>query len=172
MTEDTSGRTTIESEIVAEGDERIVVRRLEPGDLEAVIAVDARNVGRRREEYFKVKLEQNLAETGIKVSLAAEIESCFGGFLLARVYYGEFGTLEPVAVLDTIAVHPDFQHQGIGTALLRQLRMNLGALGVTRVQTEVGWANQELMTFFRREGFLPAPRYCLDLDLEMRHTSR
>jgi ribosomal protein S18 acetylase RimI-like enzyme len=165
---------TIEPEVVAEGDEHIVVRRLEPGDLEAVIAVDARNVGRRRDEYFKAKLEQNLTETGIKVSLAGVTEGCFGGFLLARVYYGEFGTLEPVAVLDTIAVHPDFQGQGIGTALLRQLRMNLGALGVARVQTEVGWNNQELMKFFRREGFVPAPRYCLDLDLDLEagHASR
>jgi len=38
------------------------------------------------------------------VSLAAEIEGLLVGFLLARVYYGEFGTLEPAAVMDTIGV--------------------------------------------------------------------
>jgi len=37
------------------------------------------------------------AETGIKVSLAGELDDCFCGFLLARVYYGEFGAPEPVA---------------------------------------------------------------------------
>jgi ribosomal protein S18 acetylase RimI-like enzyme len=150
---------------VEEHDDRVVVRRLEPEDLDAVIAIDARNVGRRREEYFKVKLQQNLTETGIKISLAAERDGCFCGFLLARVYYGEFGTLEPVAVLDTVGVHPGYKRQGVGTALLRQLRINLAALGVTLLTTQVGWADQQLLRFFHREGFHPAPRYCLDLDL-------
>jgi hypothetical protein len=48
-----------------------IVRRLNPRDLYAVIALDAAIVGRRRDEFFKLKLAQNLAETGIQVSLAA-----------------------------------------------------------------------------------------------------
>jgi ribosomal protein S18 acetylase RimI-like enzyme len=145
--------------------ETVVVRPLRPDDLEAVIALDARNVGRRREEYFALKLAQNLKETGIKVSLAGECDGMFAGFLLARVYYGEFGSLEPVAVLDTLGVHPGFRRRGVGTALLDQLRKNLGALNIARLQTEVSWDEQELLGFFHREGFRPAPRLCLDLDL-------
>lgn len=147
------------------GADTVLVRGLRPEDLESVIALDAKIVGRRRDEYFKVKLRQNLAETGIKVSLAAELDGCFCGFLLARVFYGEFGTMEPVAVLDTLGVHPDFRHRGVGTALLLQLRRNLAALRVSRLQTEVGWDNQELLAFLHREGFRPAARLCLDLDL-------
>ena len=143
----------------------VTVRGLRPADLEWVIAIDARNVGRRREEFFKIKLQQNLQETGIKVSLAAEIDGLFVGFLLARVYYGEFGTLEPVAVLDTIDVHPDFRGQGVGQALLAQLRVNLHALNVTTLRTEVGWDEPTLLTFFQHAGFRPAPRFCLDLAL-------
>ena len=146
----------------------IVVRGLRPEDLEAVIALDAKNVGRPREEYFKVKLQQNLAETGIKVSLAAELDGGFAGFLLARVFYGEFGTLEPVAVLDTLGVHPNRQGQGVGTALIRQLNTNLLGLGVSRLQTEVGWDDQRLLHFFHHEGFRPAPRLCLDLEVRRR----
>jgi len=44
--------------------DKIVVRGLKPEDLEPVIALDAKTVGRRRDEYFKLKLQQNLAETG------------------------------------------------------------------------------------------------------------
>lgn len=145
--------------------ESVVVRNLRPEDLEAVIALDARIVGRRREEYFRVKLRQNLAETGIKISLAAEKDRLFCGFLLARVYYGEFGTMEPVAVLDTIGVHPGFRGQKVGAALLRQLRVNLSGLGVSRLQTEVSWDDLSLLGFFHHQGFRPASRFCLDLDL-------
>jgi predicted N-acetyltransferase YhbS len=142
-----------------------VVRNLRPTDLEAVIALDAKNVGRRREEYFRVKLQQNLAETGVKVSLAAEVDGSFTGFLLARVYYGEFGRTEAVAVLDTIGVHPDFHGRGVGAALMNQLCINLAALGVSHLQTEVGWDDLPLLGFFHHRGFRPAQRLCLDLDL-------
>lgn len=143
-----------------------VVRRLKPRDLEAVIALDAANVGRRRDEYFKMKLAQNLAETGIEISLAADLDGAFAGFLLARVFYGEFGQTEKVAVLDTFAVHPRFQGQGVGHALMDQLRTNLLGLGIRTLQTEVDWDDQTLVGFFHREGFRPAARLCLDQDLE------
>jgi ribosomal protein S18 acetylase RimI-like enzyme len=147
-------------------DEEIVVRRLLPVDLEAVVRLDAKVTGRSRSEYFKLKLRENLAETGIKVSLAAELDELFVGYLLARVYYGEFGLMEPTAVLDTLGVHPEFQHKGIGAALLRQLCTDLRGLGVGRLQTEVSWQDLDVLAFLQRQGFRPAPRLCLDLDLE------
>jgi ribosomal protein S18 acetylase RimI-like enzyme len=149
-----------------------VVRQLRPQDLEAVIALDAKAVGRRREEYFKVKLKQAMSDTGIQVSLGAEVEGIFAGFLLARVYYGEFGAPEPVAVLDTMGVHPDFRGRGVGNDLIDQLRTNLLGLGIRTLQTEVSWQNPGLLAFFQREGFQPAPRFCLDLDLEKTRHSK
>jgi predicted N-acetyltransferase YhbS len=145
--------------------EAVMVRNLRPDDLEAVVALDARNTGRRRDEYFKIKLRQNLEETGIRVSLAAELDDGFVGFLLARVYYGEFGNLEPVAVLDTMDVHPMFRRQGVGAALLGQLHTNLAGLGVPALRTEVSWDDSELLSFFHHTGFRPAQRLCLELAL-------
>jgi GNAT superfamily N-acetyltransferase len=142
-----------------------VVRQLRPQDLDAVIALDAKAVGRRREEYFKLKLKQALSDTGIQISLGAELDGIFVGFLLARVYYGEFGAPEPVAVLDTMDVHPDFRGRGVGSDLIDQLRTNLLGLGIRTLQTEVSWQNPGLLAFFQHEGFQPAPRFCLDLDL-------
>jgi ribosomal protein S18 acetylase RimI-like enzyme len=146
----------------------IVVRGLTPEDLEAVVAIDAKSTGRRREEYFRIKLKQNLTETGIKVSLAAEADGLFRGFLLARVYYGEFGTLEPVAVLDTLGVHPETRGVGIGHALMEQLLINLAGLGVPTLRTEVAWDDMLLLAFFQRERFRPAARLCLELPVTHR----
>ncbi len=143
----------------------VVVRNLRPRDLERVVDVDTRNTGRSRTQYFKVKLAQALADTGIQVSLAAELEGAFAGFLLARVYYGEFGATEQSASLDTIGVHPRFHGRGVGRAMLRQLRQNLMGLGIQVLRTEVSWQDQRLLQFFHREGFAPAKRLCLDLDL-------
>ena len=146
--------------------DEITVRRLLPADLDPVIRLDAKITGRQRTEYFKLKLKENLAETGIKVSLAAELDGIFVGYLLARVYYGEFGMTEPAAVLDSLGVHPEFRQKGVGTALLRQLRMDLGGLGVGRLQTEVSWDDTDILAFFRHEGFRPAARLCLDLEID------
>ena len=144
----------------------VVVRNLRPSDLDAVILLDAKNVGRRRDEFFKLKLKQALSDTGITVSLAAELEGAFVGFLLARVFYGEFGVTEPVAVMDVIDVHPDFRGHHVATALLDQLRTNLLGLGIQVLRTEVSWDDTDLLGFFRRERFVMAQRLCLDLDLE------
>ena len=152
--------------------ETTVVRNLQPSDLESVIALDARIVGRRRDEYFRVKLRESQQETGIRISLAAEQAGLFCGFLLGKVYYGEFGTLEPVAVLDTLGVHPGFRGRGVGAALLEQLRTNLAGLGVGSVRTEVSWDDQPLLGFFHRQGFRPAARICLDLDPTARSSAR
>ena len=148
------------------GSDAIVVRNLRAADLEAVIAIDARSTGRRREEFFKPKLDQVLNDTGIAVSLAAELGGSIVGFLLARVYYGEFGIVEPVAVLDGLGIHPDFSRRGAAAALLEQLKVNLRGLGIGRLRTEVSWDHLELIGFFHREGFRPAPRLCLELGLQ------
>lgn len=144
----------------------IFVRRLRPADLQAVIGLDAKLSGRRRDEYFKLKLELATNETGVEVSLAAESDGLFVGFVIARVFYGEFGIAEPAAVLEVLGVNPDFRGSGIGHALLAQLTTNLLGLGVRKVSTEVAWDNQQVMAFMHHEGFQPAPRLCLDLDCE------
>ena len=142
--------------------EPVNVRRLRPDDLERVIALDARLVGRRRDEFFKVKLAMAMNETGIEVSLAGELDGLFTGFLIARVFYGEFGMMEPSAVLEVLGVHPDFRGRGVGRAMLQQLRTNLLGLGVNTLRTEVAWDDFDLLAFFDRQGFSPAARLCLE----------
>jgi ribosomal protein S18 acetylase RimI-like enzyme len=150
--------------------DQILVRGLKSTDLDAMIAIDAASVGRRRERFLAQKLEQALTDTGIAMSLAAEIDGFVVGFVLATVYYGEFGVLEPAAVLDVIGVRPEFRGRHVAAALIDQLRTNLLGLGIPRLQTEVQWDSQELLAFFHREGFVLAQRICLDLDLEQTRT--
>lgn len=151
--------------------DRVLVRAAQPQDLDVMIAIDASILGRRREEFFKLKLRQAFADTGVAVSLAAELDGRVVGFLLARVYYGEFGLTERAAVMDVIGVHPEFRGRQVGAALVDQLRTNLLALGIRTLQTEVAWQSPELVAFFHHEGFELAPRLCLDLDLARTRSS-
>jgi|KBSSwiStaDraftv2_1062776.scaffolds.fasta_scaffold837820_2 ribosomal protein S18 acetylase RimI-like enzyme len=144
----------------------VTVRTLEPRDLDALVRIDQQWTGRTRREYYELKLKESQRDTGVRVSLAAELDGQVAGFLLARVYYGEFGHPEPVAALDTIAAGKAFAGRHVGAALLRQLRMNLRTLGIDRIQTEVDWDQFALLEFFARSGFRPAARLCLELALD------
>lgn len=143
----------------------VLVRTLRPEDLDAIVRIDERIVGRSRRRYYELKIRDALVPGALKVSLVAEEGGATAGFLLASLYYGEFGLPEPAAVLDTIAVDPDRQGRKVGKALVRQLVMNLRALGIERIRTEVAWDDFALLAFLSHHGFQPARRLCLDLAL-------
>jgi len=143
----------------------VLVRALGAADLDAMVRIDQRILGRARRAYLEPKLRDALTPGALKISLAAEEDGALAGFLLASLYYGEFGLPEPAAALDTIAVDPERRGHKVGKALVRQLMTNLRGLGIEKVSTEVGWDQLELLTFLAHAGFRPAPRFCLELDL-------
>jgi len=140
----------------------IPVRTLQESDLDAVVAIDAASSGRRRPRYFELMLERAVKHSALQVSLVAEMDGRTVGFLLATLYYGEFGVVEPTCSLEAIGVDPRYRGRYVGRALMRQLRLNLGALQISTLRTEVAWDDVELLAFFKREGFLPAGRLCLE----------
>jgi ribosomal protein S18 acetylase RimI-like enzyme len=142
--------------------DRIPVRAMTEGDLPALIGIDRRITGRDRSTYFRQKMHEALKESDIRVSLVAEQSGMPVGFIMARVDFGEFGRVEPTAVMDTIGVDPDFRNQGIGRALLSQLLVNLQTLRVERIRTEVDWRNHELLAFLDHCGFRTSQQICLD----------
>ena len=141
--------------------DRIPVRTIAESDLRALIAIDRRITGRDRSAYFEHKLDEALHESDVRVSLIAERDGGPVGFIMARVDFGEFGRMEPTAVMDTIGVDPDYRQQGIGRALLSQLLVNLMTLRIERIRTELDWRDRELLAFLDRCGFRPSQQLCL-----------
>jgi ribosomal protein S18 acetylase RimI-like enzyme len=142
--------------------DRIPVRTMKEADLAALIDIDRRITGHDRSSYFRRKLEDALHESDVRVSLVAEWDEVPIGFIMARVDFGDFGRMEPTAVLDTIGVDPDYRDQGVGRALLSQLLVNLMTLRIERVRTEVDWQARDLLGFLDRCGFQPAQQLCFD----------
>lgn len=142
----------------------VLVRELTRADLPRVVKIDRLRSGRSRAEYYERKLQEALGSTP-RISLAAEIDGSVVGFIIGRLYYGEFGLPEPSAVIDSLGVDPEFAKQSVGSALLRQLSMNMRSLGIESIRTEVEWDAHDLVAFLARHDFKPAPRLSLELRL-------
>ena len=136
--------------------DRIPVRSMVEGDLGALVRIDRKITGRNRGDYLRRKLEEALFDSGVRVSLVAELGGDPVGFVMARMDFGEFDRTEPVAVIDTIGVHPEFGGSGVGKALLSQLFVNLAALEVEWLETTVAREDFELLGFLYRCGFEPS----------------
>ena len=141
------------------------VRVLTAADAPRLVRMDKAITGRHRAVWYEGKLKRALAESDLKISLGAEVDGILVGAVLGALHYGEFGLPEPVAILDTILVDPEYAGRGVGSALLESLTRNLRALGIPRLRTEVGWDEHELNRFLGRHGFAPAPRLVLERSL-------
>ena len=141
--------------------DRIEVRSLDADDLDRIVRIDRNVIGEAREGYMRAKLDEALNDSAIRVSLIGEIDGQPAGFLMARIDFGDFGRTEPVAVLDTIDVGPEWAQHGVATALLSQLLVNLSALQVEQLETTVGRDNFDLLRFLYHHGFEPSQRIAL-----------
>ncbi len=144
--------------------ETTTVRTMLGSDLDAVVHIDSEASGRRRPRYFELMLQRALQFAGLQVSLVAIVDGALAGYLIASLYYGEYGITEPSASIDAIGVAAHVRRQRVGHSLLQQLRSNLAAIGVTTIRTEVDWDDFDLLPFFSSEGFAPSKRICLELE--------
>lgn len=136
----------------------VLVSAMKRDDLADVVAIDRRIMGGERLAYMQRLLAEAMDESAIRVSLIARVDDVVAGFLMARVDLGDYGRIEPVAVLDTIGVHPDFTHRRVGHALLSQLYVNLAALRIECVETVVAPRDLSLLAFLYDVGFVPSQR--------------
>ncbi|HET9820209.1 MAG TPA: GNAT family N-acetyltransferase [Burkholderiaceae bacterium] len=138
--------------------DRTEVRTMTGADLDAIVRIDRSITGRDRRDYITARLAEAMDDTSVRVSLAARCDGTVVGYLMARADLGDFGRSEPVAVIDTLGVDPDYARRGVGRAMLSQLAANLGALHVERVETIVPLRDLALLSFLHAVGFEPAQR--------------
>jgi ribosomal protein S18 acetylase RimI-like enzyme len=134
------------------------LRAMAAEDLPAIVRIDRLLTGRDRTEYMRAQLAEALDDSAIRISLVARLDDTVVGYLMARTDLGDFGRTEPVAIIDTIGVDPEYAHRGVGHALMSQLFVNLGALRVERVETIIAPRDLALLGFLYGCGFAPSQR--------------
>ncbi len=131
---------------------RLHIRPLTIGDLEAIIEIDHRILGKLRPDYWKKSIEP--PDTRCPLScLVAEYEGKVIGFIVGEVSGWEFGVPDTVGWISTIGVDPSYQHRGVARRLGQEFIKNLKAIGVSVVYTLVNWNDWDLLKFFRAMGF-------------------
>ncbi len=136
-------------------------RPLTAADLEPVIQIDRRLSGRSRRGFFEKRLRAALDDPKGFIYVGVEDGGALAGFVMARLFEGEFGAAAPVAALDAVGVDPDRLGQGLGRALMASLDQVMKTKGVRELRSQVDWANHSLLRFMDAAGFRLAPRLVL-----------
>ena len=143
------------------------IRLMEVDDFSAVVRIDEKVFKASRSDYYRLKFETLVQSPDhLPTSLVAEKEDgTVVGFVMGKLYIGDYGITDEKATLDTIGVDPDYQNKGIGQQLINAFTDHLRSLRVQKVETLVDANDTELMHFFSANGFIPSKTINLERSL-------
>lgn len=160
--------------------ENVKIRVLSENDLDAVVSIDKRILGKERRSFWKRKIAY--ADIYPRPALVAEVDGKVVGFILGYVSGWEFGVPDSVGWIDTLGVDPKYQRSGIGKLLFKELikvfkhsgiekrpeekKEKRRIEGVNVVYTLVNWSRWDLLQFYHAMGFNKGEM--LNLELRIR----
>ena len=148
--------------------QNVKIRILSENDLNAVVRIDRKVLGRERRDFWRRKIAYS--DIYPRPSLVAEVDGKVVGFILGYVSGWEFGVPDSVGWIDTLGVDPDYQRKGIGRLLFNALidifknsgkekkpevkgEKKTNIEGVNVVYTLVNWDRMDLLQFYHTMGF-------------------
>jgi len=141
-----------------------VIRTMVPSDLDRIVEIDIKVLGKPRPDYWEMKLE--LMEKRSQVfSLVAELDGKVIGFIIGDESRWEYGVPENVGWIDTIGVDPDYQRKGIAKILFTEMTNSLKKMDVDTIITFVTRRDWILLKFFNSMGFQKGDLINLELDI-------
>jgi ribosomal protein S18 acetylase RimI-like enzyme len=137
----------------------VAIRPAQPSDLPSVSALDERETGLAKPDYWRDMLAPE------RHFLVAETEQGqLAGFIAGEIRAWEFG--QPAAGwVFAIQIDPAQRLHGVGTQLFEALVARFKSAGVTRVRTLVERKDHLILSFFRAQGMVAGPSLQLDMDV-------
>ncbi len=141
-----------------------VIRTMVPSDLDRIVEIDIKVLGKPRPDYWEIKLK--LVEKRSQVSsLVAELDGKVIGFIIGYESRWEYGVQENIGWIDTIGIDPDYQRKGIAKILFTEMTNNLKKVGVDTIITFVTRLDWKVLKFFNSLGFQKGDMINLELDV-------
>ena len=125
---------------------KVKIREMTDEDISVVLDMDKKMVGEQRAITYRDPLSFYIGAE-LSVSFAAEVDGKVVGFALGRLRDPNTGWLQ------TLAVDPKYQHQGIGAKLVEALVKRCRSKGAKTIHTMVSWRDARMLSFFNSLGF-------------------
>lgn len=134
----------------------VAVRPLQPGDVDAVLAIERDNTGNEARRLFLKETAEFHLQGGTHdlVALVAEDGGKVQGFVIGRISGPEFGSRESLGWVSVVGVQKAARGKGVGKLLGEALLQEFRKRGVRRVRTLVDATDEALLNFFRSLGML------------------
>ena len=129
------------------------IRPLTLNDLDAIVEIDRKVLGKPRQDFWKQRMELINTTRYPHSCLVAELEGKVIGFILGEVSGWEFGVPDTIGWVNTIGVDSAYQHRGVAKRVGEEFIQNVKEIGVSLVYTLVNWNDWALLKFFRAMGF-------------------
>ncbi len=137
----------------------VTIRPAQTSDLPAVSALDERETGTAKPDYWREMLAPD------RHFLVAETDKgALAGFIAGEIRAWEFGQ-PPAGCVFAIQIDPKLRLKGVGTELFKAIVARFKEKGVTRVRTLVDRKDHLILSFFRAQGMVAGPSLQLDMDL-------
>jgi ribosomal protein S18 acetylase RimI-like enzyme len=143
----------------------VAIRPARSGDLDDVVALDARVTGLPKRDYWRGVFRRYGRAAGGRQFLVAEAGGRVVGFVIGEVRDWEFGS-PPCGWVFAIDVHPDARQAGVGTRLLDAIAARFRRQGVRTLRTLLARDNALVLSFFRSQGMMAAAVIPLEKVLE------
>ena len=129
----------------------VIIRKLEPLDIEAVRKIDEKITGKPWEAFWEGKIISRI-QTNPESSLAAEVGGVLVGFCLGDIRGWDFN-IPKSGWIDIIGTDPDFHGKGIARKLLDAEFDFFKKNDVHNVHVLIDWDDISLVDYFSRMDF-------------------
>jgi ribosomal protein S18 acetylase RimI-like enzyme len=128
------------------------IRRMRRGDIDDVLALD-KKLGKGKSSMTRRDMFTIDPDGPAALSFVAETGGKLIGFVLARLAYVYIPFTE-VCIINGIAVAPEYQGQGIGSKMVKELISQCQDEDISTIRSLVREHDAELKKFIGRLGFI------------------
>lgn len=144
---------------------QIKFRPLTVDDIDTIIRIDEQILRRKRSELFHNQLHEQLESHGEESFGAYASDGKLVGYLVAETVVYIYGEDDLSAWIILLGVDPDYQDQGVGTALVKQAIDYFNRKGIKAIRTICAWNWGDLVEFFSSVGFDLSTYLTLELNI-------